>query len=70
MPRLQRMYSYSISKDPNSSPGTLSMLGSIRPKIYAVLQLLERHKERVDIINEVYRICPTKYDVDTEVNLN
>ncbi|KRT86078.1 hypothetical protein AMK59_1996, partial [Oryctes borbonicus] len=44
-------------KDPNSSPAILDVLGSCRPKIYALLHLLNCHKvDVVEAVNDRYRI--------------
>lgn len=45
------------NKDPNSSPATIDLILSARPKVYAILQLLKyRHKETVDLVNEHYKL--------------
>ncbi|GJQ70255.1 hypothetical protein Trydic_g22699 [Trypoxylus dichotomus] len=44
-------------KDPNSSPAILDVLGSCRPKIYALLHLINCHKiDVVEAVNDRYRI--------------
>lgn len=51
-----------------SSPATVDLLASCRPKIYALLQLLNmRHKEAVTIANEHYRMCNEKLKVEDQV---
>lgn len=45
------------NKNPNSSPATVDFILSVRPKIYAILQLLKyRHKDVVELVNEHYRL--------------
>lgn len=46
------------TKNPNTSSSIADMLGSARPKIYAILQLLStRYETEVDVINDHYKIA-------------
>ncbi|KAF5277774.1 hypothetical protein FQR65_LT03754 [Abscondita terminalis] len=48
---------FNKDKDPNSSPATVDLLGSVRPKVYAIINLLtNRHECRVQIANDHYRM--------------
>ncbi|KAF5281280.1 hypothetical protein FQA39_LY05166 [Lamprigera yunnana] len=48
---------YHIQKDPNSSPATIDLLGSCRPKVYAIINLLNnRHQLQVEISNDHYKL--------------
>lgn len=45
------------NKNLNSSPATVDFILSVRPKIYAILQLLKyRHKETVELVNDHYKL--------------
>lgn len=45
------------NKDPNLSPATIDLILSVRPKVYAILQLLKhRHKDTVELVNEHYKL--------------
>lgn len=60
MGKQQWYETFYANKDPNSSPATVDLLGSCRPKIYAIIQLLNhRHEIRVDIANEQYCLYDT-----------
>lgn len=45
------------NKDFSTSPATVDFILSVRPKIYAILQLLKyRHQETVELVNEHYKL--------------
>lgn len=53
----QHLETRNTEKDPNSSPATVDLIGSCRPKVYAILQLLKhRHRETVELVNEQYKL--------------
>lgn len=46
------------TKNPNISSSIADMLGSARPKVYAMLQLLStRYETEVEVINDHYKIA-------------
>ncbi|KAK4880266.1 hypothetical protein RN001_008412 [Aquatica leii] len=51
---------FDVEKDPDSSPATVDLLGSCRPKIYAIINLLNnRHEFRVKVSNNHYKLFDT-----------
>lgn len=59
---------YFENKNPKLSPAIIDIIGSCRPKIYALLQLLKtRHKERVEIANEHYKLLNEPISVKDQV---
>lgn len=55
---------YYVNKDTNSSPATVDLLGSCRPKIYALIHFLKyRHEDIALIANEHYQL----YDENMEI---
>lgn len=40
----------------DSCPSIMDMYGSSRPKVYAIIQLVKRHQDVVDFVNEEYKI--------------
>lgn len=55
---VQQWYeTYNSKKDPGTCPAAVDLLASCRPKIYALLQLLNvHHKEQASIANDHYRL--------------
>lgn len=54
--------------DPNSSPALTDLLLNCRPKIYAIVQLLNsRHTEQVTIANEHYCLYNDRLNAQDEV---
>lgn len=56
MGKLQYELTYSHDKPLDSSPAIMDLYGSSRPKVYAIVQLIRRHSNVVDIVNERYKI--------------
>lgn len=57
-------------KDPNSSPAVLDLLGSVRPKIYALLHILNCSRgELVEEVNDRYKISWRTLSVTDEVSI-
>lgn len=57
-------------KNPRVSPAIIDVLGSCRPKIYALLQLLKtRHKEKVEIANGHYKLLNEPISLKDQVGL-
>lgn len=69
MGKAQHEETYSPNKDPNSSPALMDLLASCRPKVYAIFKLMERHKEKVDIINEHFKIHQMNFSYSDEIIL-
>lgn len=60
------------TKDPNSSPAIIDTIGSCRPKIYALVHLINCHKAEItEAVNERYKISAslTLFDEVSIVNL-
>lgn len=65
-----QVFAYVDKKDITASPATMDLLASCRPKIYAILQLLKtRHKDKVEIANEHYKLLNEPISVQDQVNL-
>lgn len=66
----QRQYlsTYDRKKEFDSSPAIMDMYASARPKVYAIIQLIRRHENIVDIINERYKIQTYEHSIQDQVN--
>ncbi|KAK5646947.1 hypothetical protein RI129_005411 [Pyrocoelia pectoralis] len=62
---------FGVQKDLNSCPATVDLLGSCRPKIYAIINLLyNRHSLSVDISNEHYHMFnPDSLKIEDKITL-
>lgn len=68
MGRLQYQLTFTTKKSLPSSPAIADMLGSCRPKIYALIQLLKiRYGHVVNAINRLYRIATVKLPPEEQV---
>lgn len=65
----QRCETFGAKKDPNSSPATVDLLASCRPKVYALLHLLNvRHKEHATIANDHYKLNHHLLSIEDQVH--
>lgn len=56
MGKKQSLQTENPKREFESSPAIMDMYGSSRPKVYAILQLIKRHEDVVDLVNEEYKI--------------
>lgn len=70
MGKYQKHKTFIEKKNPKLSPAIIDVLGSCRPKIYALLQLLKtRHKEKVKIANDHYKLLNEPISVKDQVKI-
>lgn len=69
MGEMQASATDNYNLNPDSSPSIMDMYGSCRPKVYAIMQLIKRHQDVVNIVNEQYKIQTFKISIQDKVEL-
>ncbi|KAJ9600852.1 hypothetical protein L9F63_000964, partial [Diploptera punctata] len=66
----QQLRTFDTNKDPNSSMAILDILGSSRPKIYAIFQIIhQRFGEETKLIYETYAVNNTALTTEDQITL-